>query len=306
MTTRTSRPVQRTTQPRQSNRSASGNLAAAQQLSSLDQRSATTGRAVLVHGEHSAGKTVLAIQKAPKPLLVLDCDNGLDSVIGLDTADQVQIWNPSNGISYSWEDLDGFRNYVKSGDWIMPYKTIVCDNLTAAQKPVIRWSIDQSMARLDPEKRANRDPDVPSQQDWGKIYRVMDEWIRDIRDVKRRGVHVVFTAGTREWLDQDIGVQRIMPDIEGHERNQVATHMDAVGWLEVDDGVRKLHLAPTGAVITKIRLPIDRHHDIPDEIEDPDFIKMMKVVEITGGGVTKATAKKAPARKASAKRVVKR
>lgn len=233
-------------------------------------------------------------------MLVLDCDNGLDSVIGIDLDDQVDIWEPSNGIDYTWADLDNFRNYVKAGDWRQDYKTVVVDNVTAGQKPIIRGSMDEVIARItDADKKALRDPDVPSQQDWGKIYRVMDQWIRDIRDVKRRGVHVIFTSGTREWLDTDAGIQRIMPDIEGRERNQITTHMDAVGWLEIDDGVRYLHLAPTGAVITKIRLPVARHAEIPESIEDPDFIKMMKVVQIVGeeDRKKKATAGKAPVKK---------
>lgn len=282
MTARTGRDVKRPSTTKQSNRAKSGNKAAVSQLSTLADRKATRGRAVLIHGEQSAGKTVLAIAEAPKPLLVLDCDNGLDSVIGVDLDDQVIIWEPSNGIEYTWQDLDYFRNYVRSGDWQHDYQTVVVDNLTAAQKPIIRGAMDEVIARLDPEKAERRDPDVPSQSDWGKIYRMMDEWVRNIRDVKRRGVHVVFTSGTREWLDTDAGIDRIMPDIEGRERNQITTHMDAVGWLEIDDGVRYLHLAPTGAVITKLRLPVNRHYEVPESIENPDFTKMMDIVQIIG------------------------
>lgn len=294
--------MQRPPQPRQSTAAQSGNAAANGQLSTLRDRAATRGRAVLIHGEQSAGKTVLAIQHAPKPLLVLDCDNGLDSVIGVDLDDQIDIWEPSNGVEYNWDDLDAFRNYVRAGNWRKNYQTIVVDNVTAAQKPIIRGSMDQVIARLDPDKRVNRDPDVPSQQDWGKIYRVMDEWIRNIRDVKRRGVHVIFTSGTREWLDTDAGIQRIMPDIEGRERNQITTHMDAVGWLEIDDGTRFLHLAPTGAVIVKLRLPVSRHGKIPESIENPDFIKMMKVVQIVQGGDVKSKSKSTK----TTKKIVKR
>lgn len=278
-------------------RAVSGDAAAGAQLSTLKERAATRGRAVLIHGEQSAGKTVCAIQKAPRPILVLDCDNGLDSVIGVDLDDQIDIWEPADGIEYTWADLDNFRNYVRAGKWRKPYETIVVDNVTAAQKPIIRGAMEEVIARLDEDRQASRDMDVPSQQDWGKIYRMMDEWIRNLRDVKRRGVHIIFTAGTREWMDTDAGVQRIMPDIEGRERNQITTHMDAVGWLEIDNGVRYLHLAPTGAVITKIRLPVNRHHEVPESIEDPDFIKMMKVVEIVGGAPSKAKATKKTAGK---------
>ena len=218
MTARTGKEVKRpAAKPKQSARAKSGNEAAQRNLTSLTDRQATSGRAVLVHGDQSAGKTCLAILKAPKPLLVLDVDNGLDSVIEMVGSDKVQIWQPSNGFEYTYSDLDEYRNYIMSGDWEMPYKTIVTDNVTAAQKPFIRYAIDQALGRMSPEKAAARDPDIPTQQDWGKIYRMMDTWIRNIRDVKRRGVHCIFTSGTREWMDDDQGVLRIMPDIEGRE-----------------------------------------------------------------------------------------
>ncbi len=278
---RTGKEVKRpAAKPKQSARAKSGNEAAKRNLTTLTDRQATSGRAVLIHGDQSAGKTVLAILMAPKPLLVVDVDNGLDSVLGMVDSDLVQIWQPSDGIEYTYNDLDEYRNYIMSGDWEMPYKTIVTDNVTAAQKPFIRYAIDQALGRMSPEKAAARDPDIPTQQDWGKIYRMMDTWIRNIRDVKRRGVHCIFTSGTREWMDDDQGVLRIMPDIEGRERNQITTHMDAVGYLEIEDDERVLHLGPTGAVITKIRLPVNRHNNVPDSITNPDFIKMMKIVEI--------------------------
>jgi hypothetical protein len=132
---------------------------------------------------------------------------------------------------------------------------------------------------------------------------MMDEWIRNIRDVKRRGVHIIFTSGTREWLDTDAGIQRIMPDIEGRERNQITTHMDAVGWLEIEDDERYLHLAPTGAVIVKLRLPVSRHGNIPESIKNPDFISMMKIVEIVG---EEASSKKATGSKATKKPIKKK
>ncbi len=299
---RTGKEVKRADKPKPSARAKSGNEAAERNLTTLTDRQATSGRAVLVHGDQSAGKTCLAILKAPKPLLVLDVDNGLDSVIGMVGSDKVQIWQPSDGIEYTYSDLDEYRNYVMSGDWDMPYKTIVTDNVTAAQKPFIRYAIDEAMNRMAPEKRAARDPDIPTQQDWGKIYRMMDTWVRNIRDVKRRGVHCIFTSGTREWMDDDQGILRIMPDIEGRERNQITTHMDAVGYLEIEDDERVLHLGPTGAVITKIRLPVNRHNNVPDSIIDPDFIKMMKVVEI----VSKEAEKKASTTSTKKKKATKK
>lgn len=221
----------------------------------------------------------MAIEKAPRPLLVLDCDTGLDSVIGSAGSAKVDIWGPSAGeTELNWDDMDEFRNYLLAGDWRHPYKVVVIDNITAGQKPVIVSCIEEALDRLDDDARAKRDPDIPSQQDWGKIYRRMDRWIRDVKSIKRRGVHVIFTAGTREWMDEAEGYTKLMPNLEGQERNQIATHMDAVGWLEADEDGRRLHLAPSGAFVTKVRLPIASHGKIPDAVESPDFNSMLEAV----------------------------
>jgi hypothetical protein len=301
MAARTQRAVQRPANPPQSNRTKRGN-AGAVQLQTLAERQLTTGRSVLIHGPTGVGKTVLAIHKAPRPTLVLDCDNGLDSVFGTDLDDQVFIWPPSNGSEYTWDDMSAFRDYVKAGDWQHQYKAIIVDNVTAGQKPVIREAIHEltsrarSKANVDDDDETSIDPDVPSRQGWGKIYRMFDQWIRDVRDAKRRGAHVIFTSGTSEWMDELEGYSRLMPDVEGKERNQIATHVDAVGWLEHDEDVRRLILAPSGAFVTKVRLPVAKHGSMPDEIIDPDFGKMIEAVEIVTQkkeeGTKKAATKK--------------
>ncbi len=296
MTSRTSRPVKRPSKPKKSTRAKAGNAAALAAIVTLEQREVLSGRAVLIHALTGAGKTVLALHKAPRPLLVLDCDNGLDSVYGTYKSDEVHIWQPEDGHDFTWPDLDNFRDYVKAGDWMLPYKTIVVDNATMAQAPIIAWSNQELIDRAgsDPDKVAKIDPDVPSQQGWGKIYRVMDRWVRDIRDAKRRGVDVIFTAGTAEWLDPGEGYVKLMPDLEGKVRTRIATHFDAVGYLENDDDGRKLILGPSGTFVTKARLPVAMHGKMPDEIEDPDYVSMMDAVRMVEkkGARSKATATK--------------
>ena len=290
MTSRTSKPVRRPDNPTKSARAVSGNAAAESRLTTFADRVATTGRSVLIHAVGGSGKTVLAIHKAPRPTLVLDCDNGLDSVIGTDDMEDIILWEPRNRVDYDWEDLDEFRNYVKAGEWRHDYQSIVVDNATAAQKPVIRSVIDEmtekAAQKAQGEDEVVVDPDNPSRQGWGKIYRRLDKWITDIRDAKRRGPHVIFTAGTSEWMDTAEGYTRMMPDIEGKERNQISTHFDAVMWLESDDDGRRLYVAPSGAFITKVRLPVSRHDKVPDVIEDPDFNSMIAATKLEGGSKT--------------------
>lgn len=272
---------------------------------------------MLIHGLTNAGKTVLAIHKAPRPTLVLDCDNGLDSVFGTGDMEDVHVWVPESGTEYVRDDLDAFRNYVKAGKWLHHYKAIVVDNVTAGQKPVIKAVLADQIARAVAKARHDTNPGdtnidineyVPTRQGWGEIYRWMDEWIRDIRDAKRRGAHIIFTAGTSEWMDDAAGYSRLMPDLEGKERNQIATHMDAVGWLEADNDGRRLIMAPSGTFVTKLRLPVEQWGKVPSEIEDPDFDKMIKAVKVItrkGGGTSKKAAsnshKKRPSKKRSQK-----
>ncbi len=296
MTARTSREVKRPKKPRSSQRKTSGNQAASRRLSTLDNYEASNGSALLLHSHTGAGKTVLAIKESPRPLLVLDLDLGMDSVIGAKGSDKIHRWASPDG-PMTWEDMDEFRNYVISGDWEMPYKVIVVDNLTTGQKPVIRSVQEERIARKAQGSSSDDDGgsvslDQVTKPDWGNVYRRYDRWITDIKSAaKSRGVDVIFTAGTREWFDANAGYDKLMPNLEGAERNQIATHMDAVLFLESDDEGRRLHLAPSGAFITKVRVPIAQHDSIPDTIEEPTYKTMMAAVRRMEGDEAATTRK---------------
>ena len=76
-------------------------------------------------------------------------------------------------------------------------------------------------------------------------------------------------------MDVDAGCERLQPNLEGSERNQIGTHMDAVGYLEVENGDRTLYLAPTGSTVTKLRTPYSMRNRGTDQIENPDFDQLM-------------------------------
>jgi hypothetical protein len=166
----------------------------------------------------------------------------------------------------------------------MPYKVIVVDNITAGQKPVIRSVQQERIERKAKGSSSDDDSgdvslDQVTRPDWGNVYRRYDKWITDIKSAKLRGVDVVFTAGTREWFDANAGWDKLMPNLEGAERDQIASHMDAVLWLESDEDGRRLHLAPSGAFITKVRVPVSQHDRVPDVIEKPTYKTMMAAVK---------------------------
>ncbi len=302
MTARASREVKRPKKPQPSARKASGNKAAGRRLSTMDNYDASSGSALLLHSHTGAGKTVLSIMGAPRPLLVIDLDFGLLSVEGAKRSDLIHRWAPAPGEAWTWEDMDEFRNYVLAGDWEMPYKVIVVDNLTVGQKPVIRSVQNERIERKASGSSSDDDGggvslDQVTRPDWGNVYRRYDRWITDIISAKFRGVDVIFTAGTREWFDANAGYDKLMPNLEGAERNQVASHMDAVLFLESDEDGRRLHLAPSGAFITKVRVPIAQHDQIPDVVENPTYKTMMAAVRRMEGDEAVKTRKKPTAKR---------
>jgi len=209
---------------------------------------------ILIYGEPGVGKTVLAgsasVVDGMSPVLLLDVEGGTMSLTQqYGKVDVVRI--------HKWIDLQKVYNQLYGGDH--PYKTVVMDSLSEAQK----LSMTDIMAKAvkdDPDL----DRDVPTMRAWGQNLEQMRRFTRGLRDLP---MNVIFTALV-ETDKNNKGKTAYRPLFQGKTKGEVPGFMDIVAYYYMvqkgDNTYRMLLTQQTDTVIAK-----DRSNRLPKLLESP-------------------------------------
>lgn len=199
---------------------------------------------MLIYGEAGVGKTWLAGSASRVPsmrnVLYLDAEAGKAT---LREHPDVEILPAKR-----WEDYIGVYNALKAGGH--SYRTVVLDSLSEINE----ICKDQVMAemKLDPENE-QRDPDIPSIREWGKLQVRLTRLIRLYRDLP---MHVIFIAHA-ERVQLKTGKHKWMPLLNGKLQMKVPQIPDIVFFMynqEVDGEQKRLMLTTqTDNAVAKVR-----------------------------------------------------
>jgi len=205
----------------------------------------------LFYGPPGAGKTYLAAtaqdHPATSPVLVLDVEGGTATLRHRPDIMVVRIKQIGDLVKVHSEILKA----VESGDPDAP-KTTVVDSLTELQK----LDMNDIMRALI-QQHTDRDPDVPSQREWGKSSNHVRQIVRKFRDLP---TNVIFTALDKTDVNMDTGSTRTLPNLPGKLAGEVPGFLDVVGYLhtDIEKGKieRRLQVQPTARVTAKDRLGV--------------------------------------------------
>ena len=198
----------------------------------------------LIYGVPGGGKTTLALS-APRPLLI-DTDNGVTRVERRLWPDTVQV--------KSYEDV---LAVIQQED-LSAYDTLVID--TAGK--LVDYMSDYVMAKNPAFRQSDG---TLTQKGWGAIKTVFKELFRTM---EKKGKNLIFVAHEKE--DRDGEMRLLRPDIAGSAKNDLIKELDFMGYLDIVNDKRTLHLSPTAKFYAKNSLGISGCLSLWDTKEKPN------------------------------------
>lgn len=225
---------------------------------------------MLIYGEAGVGKTWLAGSASRVPamrnVLYLDGEAGKAT---LREHPDVEIL-PTK----TWADYVNVYNSLRAGGH--NYKTVVLDSLSEINE-VCKEQVMVEM-KLDPENE-QRDPDIPSIREWGKLQVRLTRLIRLYRDLP---MHVIFIAHA-ERVQLKTGKHKWMPLLNGKLQMKVPQIPDIVLFMynqEVDGEQKRLMLTTqTDNAVAKVR-----GATMPTVIGDKETVTMQTIMDYYNKG----------------------
>lgn len=221
---------------------------------------------ILIYGEPGVGKTVLAGSASEvadmSPVLYIDIEGGtmpLSVMYPKIVKNKEQI----TGIKQI-EDLYNELRFMNH-----PYQTVVIDSLSELQK-ISMASIMADVVKAD----RSRDPDVPSQREWGKNIEQVRRIVRYYRDLP---MHVIMISHDKEIENDKRAVTKQTVSMPGKLAKEIPGFFSTVAFMYVQQvrgkPRRMLQTRQSGVVVAK-----DRTCRLPAFITDPTMEKLWSYV----------------------------
>jgi hypothetical protein len=189
---------------------------------------------ILLYADSGAGKTVYALKKGNKRILVMAMgaeDDGLMSAARIGTdADQIE--------TNQWEDVMKANNDLWSPEglaWLEEnYDILVIDSLTEMDSMIMRYIL-----RMTKEQKLAKDtdPDQPWIDDYGKRNIILEKFVRSMNDLP---INVFYTALPRIAEDPD-KKEFVVPAIGGNKPTdfrfamKIVSLMTSYGYMRVEE-----------------------------------------------------------------------
>lgn len=170
---------------------------------------------IMIYGDTGVGKTVLAgsasVVEDMSPVLLIDIEGG--------TLSLEQTYPNVEAVPVkSWRKMQEVYDELYRGG--TGYKTVIIDSLTETQK----FSMSTIMSDLIASE-PGRDPDIPSQREWGKSIEQIRRLVRGFRDLP---MNTIFTALQQQDKDPRSGMLLTKPSLPGKLAGEVPGFLDIV------------------------------------------------------------------------------
>ena len=250
----------------------------------------------LILGPQGGGKTTLAstIGELGKTLFIdLMGEKGTKSFRNAPYAKNIDVIRPESITALD----DVFWALDKGGH---PYKAVVIDSLTAAQKMTMRFLTGASETAV----REIRQGTAPAEQrTWGQSLDIMTDmavfWYGLADGNRSHPMHVVMTAQVKMIEDEINGGVRRQPDVQKGALSIVRATPDYIVYADVEENIDAIsdesqpstnHIVRFGTnpdYGTKARLPYDLRGKIPEVLGRKKPVTLGSLSKVLGvGGVS--------------------
>lgn len=260
----------------------------------------------LILGPQGGGKTTLAstIGELGKTLFIdLMGEKGTKSFRNAPYAKNIDVIRPESITALD----DVFWALDKGGH---PYKAVVIDSLTAAQKMTMRFLTGASETAVREIRQGTAPAD---QRTWGQSLDIMTDmavfWYGLADGNRSHPMHVVMTAQVKMIEDEINGGVRRQPDVQKGALSIVRATPDYIVYADVEENIDAIsdesqpstnHIVRFGTnpdYGTKARLPYDLRGKIPEVLGRKKPVTLGSLSKVLGvGGVS---AKKAASKTAT-------
>jgi hypothetical protein len=200
-----------------------------------------------IYGEYGAGKTkyagTAALCEYTTPCIILDVEGGMSTLVGVDI--EVKQVRSLDQVQAIQNELYQFNDGH--------FKCCIIDSASELSK-LNMAGIMKAAYNKNPDKV---DVDVPSPREYLKSLSQMRAIIRSFKDLP---MHTIFTAHSREKVNERTNEVKIGMSLPGQQAMEIPGFTDIVGYLFVDEkggqSVRKLQTQKTKRVYAKDRFDI--------------------------------------------------
>ena len=226
---------------------------------------------MLCYGKSGSGKTVFG-STWPKPILLLDIrEEGEESITDVKGIDKLSV--------ETWDDLEEIYWMLEAGT---KYSSVMLDQLTAMQ------ALGMQKIR---EENNQKPSDVFSQRSWGRLGGLMQQWIYNFRELKKKEYHILFNAHERIRDSQEDGSDdRIAPAVGANLTQGTASFangaVSVIGNTFIREVVDKkaktrdiqycMRVGAHAYYAAKLRRPVSAGPP-PDVIVNPTFEKVLRL-----------------------------
>lgn len=251
----------------------------------------------LIHGPQGSGKTYLAstiAELGPTLFLDLTGEKGLRSFRGAPFESAIHIIRPT-----SITALDDIYWDLARGDH--PYKAVVLDSLTAAQKMAMRFMLGHDETAVREIRQGGAPAD---QRTWGQTLDIMTDlatfWYGLADATLPHPMHVVMTAQTKVSDDEVAQVVSRTPDVQKGALSITLASPDYILYTEVEENLDAVgddtappvnHIVRFGAhpgYRTKARVPYHLRGKIPPVLGRKRPVSLLALSRVLGVGGTPA------------------